>query len=89
MIEILHMGQHSHAPCLGLGKSNFSTTLCSELDLGVFMNFVGMNDIFKYALVSSQEDIHNLSYNQNTAHRSCCVFPENSAQPSQWTLKHQ
>jgi len=39
------MGQHSRAPCLGLGKTNFSTTFCSELDLGVFMKVVGMEQL--------------------------------------------
>jgi hypothetical protein len=47
MIEILHMGQHDRALCLGLGKTNFSTTFCSELDLGVIMKVVGMDVILK------------------------------------------
>jgi len=41
------MGQHSRAPYLGLGKTNFSTTFCSELDLGFFRKVVGMDFTLK------------------------------------------
>jgi len=34
------------------------------------MKVVGMNVSFLMALILPQSDIHNLSYNQNTTHRS-------------------
>ena len=46
----------------------------SELGLGVSMKVVGMDSSFPMDLVSPQEDIYNVSYNQNTTQgstRSC------------------
>jgi hypothetical protein len=44
----------------------FLTLFYSALSLGVFMKVVGMDVIFPMNYVSPQEEIHNVSYDQNT-----------------------
>jgi hypothetical protein len=60
-----------------LRKTNLLTILYSELSISLFMNVVGMDFIFKMALVASQSDIDNVSYDQNTTHRLAysCTSP--------------
>jgi hypothetical protein len=50
----------------------------SELGLGVNMKVVGMDVSFMMSLVSPQEDIHNVSYGQNTTQGSArlCDLPK-------------
>jgi len=50
MIKILQRGQHGHAICLGSRKTNLSTILCTELDLGLFMKDVDKDVIFHLPL---------------------------------------
>jgi len=53
------------------------TTFCSELSLGVFLKVVGMDVNFPMALGLPYSDVYNLSYDQNTTHRSTwsCTLP--------------
>jgi hypothetical protein len=58
-------------------KTNLSTVFHSELSLDVFMKVVGIDFRFTMAFVSSQSDIHNMRYDQNTMHRlaQSCTSP--------------
>ncbi|KEH42621.1 hypothetical protein MTR_1g070525 [Medicago truncatula] len=44
------LGQHNRALFPSIGKTNFSTTFCSELNLGVFMKVVDIDVIFQVDL---------------------------------------
>jgi len=50
MIEVLHRGQHGQVIGLGSGKTNLSTLLCTELDLGLFMKDVDKGVRFHFPL---------------------------------------